>query len=191
MTTVSEQAARVLLVGRRPRVLDELGRALRSVGMHVREETDVDRVRSGIDGSTVDVLALGRAVPGSTRDGLVAALRARNPLVKVVDGLVPITAILVAQVQEVLGTPAKDVRIVGGAAYEPADSRFVLVMRRPAQVAVTLHRLDPIYRAHEEPIFTGRLDSGRQHLPVLRRIGRGERFLVVHADTETTVHKIG
>src|SRR5688572_12331508 len=98
MTTVSEQAARVLLVGRRPRVLDELGRALRSVGMHVREETDVDRVRRGIDGSTVDVLALGRAVPGSIRDGLVAALRARNPLVKVVDGLVPITAVLVAQV---------------------------------------------------------------------------------------------
>ncbi|MBB5788253.1 hypothetical protein [Jiangella mangrovi] len=183
--------ARVLLVGKRVRVLDELGRALREAGMVVREETDADRVRYGVDGSSIDILALGRAFTGPKRDRMIATLKAANPALRVVDGLAPIPSIILAQIREVVTAPNRDTRVVGAAAYESGDNSIVLVLRRPAHLDVTLHRLDPLYRVHETDVYTGPLDRGRQRLPLGRRVGRGERFLVVEADDETTVHPLG
>lgn len=191
MTTEIGTPARVLIVGKRVRVLDELGRALRQAGMVVREETDVERVRSGVDGSTIDILALGRTFSGAKADRVIAGLRAQNPALRVVHGLAPIPSLIVAQVREVVTAPNIDTRIVGAAAYEAGDNSIVLILRRAAHVDVTLYRLDPLYRVHETAVYTGPLDRGRQGLPLGRRVGRGERFLVVEADSETTVHQIG
>ena len=180
---------RVLLVGKRERVLDRLAEALRAEGLLVSEETDFDRVRT-IDGSSIDVLALGRAVTGARREGLVAALRARNPGLRVVDGLAPITPLLVAQVQEALTTPGVDSRIVAAAGVEIADRSVAISLRRPADVTVVYHRLDALYRAHEQQLHSGPLGRGNHWFPVKGTVTRGERFLVVRADGQTTVHQL-
>jgi hypothetical protein len=181
----------VLLVGKRVRVLDELGSALRQAGMVVREETDLERVRSGVDGSSVDIVALGRTLSSAKRDRMITSLRAQNPSLRVVQGMAPIPSLVVAQIQEVVTASNRDIRIVGAAAYDNSDNSIVLILRRAAHVDVTLHRLDPLYRVHRIDVYTGVLDKGRQSLPLGRRVGRGERFLVVQADRETTVHQLG
>jgi hypothetical protein len=191
MTAESAQrVARVLLVGKRARVLDELGRALQHLGMEVIQETDLERARNSVDGASVDVLALGRAVRGAKREAVVTALRAQNPALKVVDGLAPIPPLIVAQIQEAVSSPPGGSRIVSNAMYEQVNNRVVLMMTRPAEVGVVLHRLDPLYRIHQTPIFAGRLGDGRQNLPIGRKIGRGERYLVVRADHQTSVHQV-
>lgn len=184
-------SARVLLVGKRARVLDRLADALRHEGMQVREDTDLEHARTHVDGSTVDVVALGRAVAGPRRETLVSALKARNPAIKVVDGLAPITPLLVAQVQEALTDPGPDYRLVTAAGILPGDDQVVLALRRPATVAIVLHRLDTLYRAHETRIHEGPLGRGRHLFPTRNRSTRGERFLVVRADGQTTVHPVG
>lgn len=190
MTAETTQSARVLLVGKRARALDELGRALQQLGMETVQETDIERARTSIDGANVDVVALGRAVRGAKREALVTALRAQNPQLKVVDGLAPIPQLLVAQIQQAVTLPGGDDRIVASAMYEQVNNRVVLMMQKPGDVTVTLHRLDPLYRLHQMPIFAGRLGEGRQNIPIGRKIGRGERFLVVRADDQTSVHQI-
>lgn len=183
-------SGRVLLVGKRARVLDQLSDALRQLGLSVREETDVDRVGSHIDGSNFDVVAVGRAITGSRRDELIRGLRAGNPGIRVVDGLAPITSLLVAQVEEALTSPGRDAGIVGNAALETVNSRVVVTLRRAAEARVVLHRLDMLYRAHEMRVYDGPLVRGRNYLPVKGRITHGERFLVVRAGGETSVHPI-
>lgn len=158
--------------------------------MEVVQETDVERARTSIDGSMVDVVAVGRAIRGRKREELVGALRAQNPGLKVVDGLAPIPALLVAQIQEAVTAPSSSTRSVGSATYEQGVNRVVLTMRRPAEVGVVLHRLDPLYRVHQTPLFAGRLGDGRQHIPIGRKLGKGERYLVVRADAETSVHQV-
>jgi hypothetical protein len=182
---------RVLLVGKRARVLDRLADALRQEGMHVREDTDFDHARTHVDGSTVDVIALGRAVPGGRREPLVSALKAQNPALKVVDGLAPITPLLVAQVKEALTDPGPDSRLVTAAGLLPGDDRVVITLRRPATVSIILHRLDTLYRAHEQRIHDGPLGRGRHTFLTRSRSTRGERFLVVRANDQTSVHAIG
>lgn len=181
---------RVLLVGKRARVLDHLADALRAEGFHVREETDLQRVRTHVDGSTVDVLALGRAVTGARREALVAALRQKNPALRVVDGLAPITPLLVAQVQEALTTPGAGSRIVEAVGVEVADRSVAISLRRAANVTVVYHRLDALYRAHEQQLHSGPLSRGNHWFPVRGSVTRGERFVVVRADGQTTVHQL-
>lgn len=181
---------RVLLVGKHPKVLDRLAEALRREGLQVRQETELDRVGSHVDASSVDAVVLGRAVRGARRDSIVKALRARNPSLRVVDGLAPITPLLVAQIQEALSTPAGESRIVHRAGIESGDRRVLLTLRQAANVTVDLHRLDPLYRAHEERVHSGPLDSGRHVLRTKGRVTAGERFLVIRADGQTTVHPV-
>jgi hypothetical protein len=183
-TTLS---GRVLLVGKRQRVLDELAAALTRLGLYVREETDVERAAS-LDASAYDVVAVGRAVTGSKRTDLIRRLRATNPRIKVVEGLAPITGLLVAQVEEALTSPGPDASVVGKASLETINERVVLTLRRACETSVVLHRLDMMYRAHETRVHDGPLMRGKNFLPVRGRISRGERFLVVRANGETTVH---
>ncbi len=191
MATETGTPARVLLVGKRVRVLDELRAALRAAGMTVHAETDFDRLTTAIDGTSVDILTIGRKFSGSRSERVISALRAQNPDLRVVQALAPIPELVVAQVQEAATTPPPDVRIVGAAAYERGDNSIVLILRRTANIDVSLYRLDPMYRVHRLDAFTGPLSGGRQRLPLGRRVGRGERFLVVRADGETTVHQLG
>jgi hypothetical protein len=182
---------RVLLVGKRARILDQLADSLVQLGLHVREETDVERARTQVDGAAVDVLAVGRAIKASHRDALVRTLRAKNPRLRVVEGLAPITPLLVAQIEEALTTPAREVRLVGTAALETINRRVVVTLRRPAEASVDLHRLDLLYRAHQMQVYRGPLERGRNYLPISGRFHRGERFLVVRAGGETSVHAVG
>jgi len=171
-------------------VLDRLAEALRREGLHVRQETELDRVNTQVDGSTIDVVALGRAVTGARRQTIVTALRARNPALRVVNGLAPITPLLVAQIQEALGAGSKEPPIVSAAGIEHGDLRVSLTLRRAANVTVDLFRLDYLYRAHEERVYDGPLDRGEHMLNTRSRVTSGERFLVIRADDQTTVRTV-
>jgi hypothetical protein len=188
--SVVPTTGRVLLLGKRARVLDQLAAALRQEGLTVRQETNLDGVRTGFDGSTVDVVALGRAVTGARREAIVNALRAKNPALRVVDGLAPITPLLVAQVKEALTAPSQEARIVSAAWIDPGDWGVLLTLRRAANVTVDLHRLDALYRAHQEHVHDGKLDRGRHVLRTKGRATHGEQFLVIRADDQTTVHRV-
>lgn len=178
-------------MGKRARILDQLADSLTRMGLHVREETDADRARMQVNGATVDVLAVGRAIRASQREALIGTLRAQNPRLRVVEGLAPITPLLVAQIEEALTSPGRDVQVVGNAALETVNRRVVVTLRRPAEVAVDLYRLDLLYRAHEMQVYRGPLERGRNFLPLKGRFHRGERYIVVRAGGETSVHPVG
>lgn len=191
VTADSALNGRVLLVGKRARILDQLADALTTLGLHVREETDLERARTHINGASVDVVAVGRAIRANQRDALIRTLRAQNPRLRVVDGLAPIPTLIVAQIEEALTAPARDARLVGNAALETANKRVVVTLRRPAEASVDLHRLDLLYRAHQMQVYRGPLERGRNYLPLKGRYHRGERFLVVRAAGETSVYPVG
>ncbi|MFW6092205.1 MAG: hypothetical protein ACODAF_09980 [Actinomycetota bacterium] len=190
MTADTTLSGSVLLVFQRARVMDEVADVLRRMGLHVREETDAARARAEVDGATVDVLAVGRSVKPDRRNELVRTLRSRNPELQVVHAMAPITEVLVAQVQEALTSPEPAGRVVATAALETVNSRVVVVLRRAADTTVDLYRLDTFYRAHQLRVHDGPLVKGRNYLHIRGRFARGDRFLVVQADGETSVHAV-
>lgn len=183
-----QAGARVLLVGKRMRALEHLGSQLRQRGMIVREQTDTRDVRLLPESTGYDVAVISRGMRRSAVERLVATLKRMNPSVRVVHALAPLVPVIVAQVEQAVSTPDPSKRITADATFEIANSRVVLVLRETTHVEVGLHRLDALYRAQHIPVYAGELTRGRHNLPIVRRVGAGERYVVVRAGDETTVH---
>lgn len=183
-----QAGARVLLVGKRMRSLEHLGGQLRERGMVVRAQTDTSEVRLLPESEKYDAVVLSRAMRSSGVERLLATLKSMNPDVQVVHALAPLDPVIVAQVEQAVVTPDPTSRITANAMFEIGNSRVVLMLRGDAAVEVGMYRLDGVYRAQHIPVYHGALSGGRHNLPIVRRVGSGERYLVVRADGEATVH---
>ena len=95
------KADRVLLIGKRAAVLTRLQTALREIGI----EADLTQEISGTAGDRLrpyTAVAFSHAVSAADRTTMRDVFRQANPDVVYVDGLAPITPLLVAQFEEAL-----------------------------------------------------------------------------------------
>jgi hypothetical protein len=97
-----------------------------------------------------------------------------------VDGLAPITPLLVAQFEEAL-----DRRCEPSARFGPSrwPTYVELELRAPTRVLVTVYRLTRLYRTRAEQLVDERLQSGRRTVVVPQRpVRTREAFAVVRAE---------
>ena len=178
-------ADRVLLIGKRAAVLTRLQAALREIGIEADLTQDTrnaerDQLRK------YAAVAFGRAVGESDRARMRDAFRAASPDVRFVDGLAPITALLVAQFEQALDRRPEDDRRLRSATV--SDGQFELELRAEAQVRVTLYRLTRLYRTRTDVVLDERLQPGTHKVGLGRRLARTkEVFAVVRADDEVQV----
>lgn len=180
--------AQILLVGKRMRSLEHLGDLLRQRGLVVREQTDARDVRLLPDSTGYDAVFLSRGLRRSAVERLISTVKQLNANVRVIHALTPLIPVMLAQVEQAIGPSAASGRITAEATFEIANNRVVLILRESAVVEVALHRLDGLYRAQHIPVYAGELTQGRHNLPIIRRVGPGERYVVVRAGGQTTVH---
>lgn len=173
-------ADRVLLIGKRAAVLTRLQAALREIGI----EADLTQDVSGADRGQLRqyaAVAFGRAMGEADRSRMKAQFRAANPEVVDVDGLAPITPLLVAQFEEALDRRSESERKLR--AVTVADGRIELELRAPTRVLVTVYRLTRLYRTRTEQLLGERLEPGRRTVVVPQRLARArEAFAVVRAE---------
>jgi hypothetical protein len=178
-------ADRVLLIGKRAAVLTRLQAALREIGIEADLTQDTrnaerDQLRK------YAAVAFGRAVGESDRARMRDAFRAASPDVRFVDGLAPITALLVAQFEQALDRRPEDDRRLRSATV--SDGQLELELRAEAQVRVTLYRLTRLYRTRTDVVLDERLQPGTHKVGLGRRLARTkEVFAVVRADDEVQV----
>jgi hypothetical protein len=179
-------AERVLLIGKRAAVLKRLQTALREIGIEADLTQDTatgerDQLRA------YAAVAFGRAVRADDRARIRAAFQAVNPEVRFVDGLAPITPLLVAQFEQALDRRTEQDRRLGR--VTASDGRIDFELRAAADVRVILHRLTRFYRARTENLLDERLQPGVHSVELSRR--RSEAFAVVRADDEVEVVPVG
>jgi len=176
---------RVLLIGKRAAVLTRLQAALREIGI----EADLTQDTAHADQSELreyGAVAFGRAVGEEDRARMRDAFRAANPAVAFVDGLAPITPLLVAQFEQALDRRPEQDRRIGDLTV--SEGRIDFELRSPARVRVTTYRLTRLYRTHTEQLLDERLAPGTHKMDLGRRNARAkEAFVVVRAD-EGEVH---
>ncbi len=126
-------------------------------------------------------VAFGRAVGEADRSRMKARFRAPNPQVVYVDGLPPITPLLVAQFEEALDRRSETERKIRAVAV--ANGRIELELRAPTRVLLTAYRLTRLYRTRTEQLVDERLQSGRLTVVVLQRLVRTRQpFAVARAE---------
>jgi hypothetical protein len=178
-------ADRVLLIGKRASVLTRLQAALREIGI----EADLTQDTAGADRQQLRAyraVAFGRAVGEADRARMRDAFRAANNDVRFVDGLAPITPLLVAQFEQALDRRPEEER--GLHSITVSEARIEFGLRAEADVHVTGYRLTRLYRTRTEVLLDERLQPGTHTVELGRRFARvKEAFAVVRADDEVQV----
>jgi hypothetical protein len=160
---------RALLIGKRASVLADLAEALNERGHEVIVDRDAAMI--GAD-ERFDVVAFGRAIKDDVRRAVMDRVRSRNPRAQRVDGLAPITDLLVVQCEwagrRSTGATAGDPVVLVEAVPVPR----VVVRPVPTEVAVgeievVRHRLTPWFSSRAV-----RLDAEREASDVAAYFGR-------------------
>jgi hypothetical protein len=172
-------AERVMLVGRRRRVLEPTAARLVAAGLDVRWSTRAGQALVQVGPFAPQVLALGRGVSADQRAALIAAFRARVADLAVVDGLAPVPELLAAQVVQA----ARPSAVVAVTSVTPTELH--LTLSEPRHVTVVQHRLTFPKRAHRDVVADADLPAGDTAVPLPRT--RGRRFLVVQSDADVAV----
>ncbi len=110
-----------------------------------------------------------------------AAFRQANPDVAFVDGLAPITPLLVAQFEQALDhRPEQDRRLSD---LRVAEGWVEFRLRADARVRLIAYRLTRLYRTRAEQLLDDRLPPGLHHVELKPRLARAkEAFIVARAD---------
>lgn len=173
-------ADRVLLIGKRAAVLTRLQEALRESSI----EADLTQDTAHADQSELceyDAVAFGRAVGEQDRARIKEAFRAANPTVAFVDGLPPITPLLVAQFEQALDRRPEDEPRLGDVTV--SEGRIQFELRSQVRVRVAVYRLTRLYRTRTEQL----LAPGIHTVDLRPRIARAkEAFAVVRADSSVS-----
>jgi hypothetical protein len=171
---------RVLLIGKRASVLTSLQSALREVGIEADLAQDVTAVRP--DGlRRYDAVAFGRAVKEDDRARMRAVFTTANPSAIFIDGLAPITPLLVAQFEEALGALEAREKQIGH--VRASVDRLEFELRVPARMRAAAYNLTLLYRTRILQLLDRRLDAGPHHLPLARQSRWAQEvFVVLRAD---------
>ena len=110
------------------------------------------------------------------------AFRATNPDVTFVDGLAPITPLLVAQFEQALDRRPTQERRLGDVTV--SEGRIELELRGAACVRVTAYRLTRLYRTHTERLPDDRLTPGTHRLNLRPRIADAKEAFVVRPEED-------
>ncbi|WP_156722078.1 oxidoreductase [Streptomyces apocyni] len=176
----TEPAARrrVLLIGARAAVLAKLAGALRIIGIGAEIVQDA----SGIppeELSTYGAVAFGRAVTDAQRDTVRAAFDRAGVEVAYVNGLAPITPLLVAQIEDALDrSPSARRRLTRLVA---ASGTVEVEVTSTCRVRLTAYRLDILYRTHTHDLFDDVLTPGTHHIALTAKATKGQSFIVARA----------
>src|SRR6266545_2318354 len=101
------------------------------------------------------------------------AFRATNPDVTFVNGLAPITPLLVAQFEQALDRRPEQERRLGDVTV--SEGRIELALRSQARVRVTVYRLTRLYRTRTEQLLDERLAPGTHRVDLTPRSARARR----------------
>jgi hypothetical protein len=173
---------RVLLIGKRAAVLTKLQAALREIGIEAdltQDTADADRHQLREYGA----VAFGRAVGEQDRARIRDAFRAADPTVVFVDGLAPITPLLVAQFEQALDRRPPQQRRLGDVTV--SEGRIQFELRSQGRVRVTVYRLTRLYRTRTEQLLDELLAPGIHKVKLGPRLARAkETFAVLRADDD-------
>ncbi|OEJ24084.1 oxidoreductase [Streptomyces agglomeratus] len=166
---------RVLLIGARVDVLAKLAAALRTINIGA----DITGDAAGVPPEELrayGAVAFGRAVDERVRASVRQAFEGAGADVVYVDGLAPITPLLVAQIEAALDRSPPERRRLARLAARRGEADVVVTST--CRVQLIAYRLDRLYRTHTQEVFDGVLEPGEHRIPLDGRATKGQSFVV-------------
>jgi hypothetical protein len=178
---------RVLLIGRNPTVLAELGQALRSEGFAVQTTDLVEKASQDFNAANFDLIAFGRGVDEETKAFLKASFRTQHASIYFVDGLAPIIPLLVKQIKETLQAKPADEKLLTYFGCDLSETLTIsIALREACQVAVDFYQLDAVHNTRQDTLISTYLQAGNYQFKIepIFLDNTAARFLVAQANKD-------
>lgn len=170
---------KVLSIGARERVLTALSEELKRHGFSAvwtNRYDDVPFLTGQFHAGDFDIIAFGRGVSADNKQRLKQVYKEQNPDIRFVDGLAPITNLLVDQVK-LACLPDH---------YTPInmemdnDSGIVVESQADCRLTIKHYTLNRLFQSKEKVAADQHIDKGSYRFPV--KTSRGRNFLVAVQD---------
>lgn len=187
---MDNDAARVLVVGRSPSVLERVVEMLRETGYRADVTNQFGEVLEDYDAAGLDVLVFGGMVPPETKQFLREEVGRRNASVTVVQGMVGIPGVLAAQVDAAT-------RGSGAAVVEYDEVERTIRLELPEDARVTVEAFWMTSWTPPEPsstssmVFEGDVSAGSREVVLPDRVPGEAAFVVVRVGRDARVFAIG
>lgn len=187
---MDNDAARVLVVGRSPSVLERVVEMLRETGYRADVTNQFGEVLEDYDAAGLDVLVFGGMVPPETKQFLREEVGRRNASVTVVQGMVGIPGVLAAQVDAAT-------RGSGAAVVEYDEVERTIRLELPEDARVTVEAFWMTSWTPPEPsstssmVFEGDVSAGSREVVLPDRVPGEAAFVVVRVGGDARVFAIG
>lgn len=152
---------RILLIGRNSTVLANLSSALANEGFEVQTTGLVEQASKLFDAVDFDLIAFGRGIDEETKTVLKADFSTKKPTVHFVDGLAPVTSLLVKQIKQTLANTSAFDKALVRFTRQPADDLLIDVTVTVAcQLSITLYQLDAVHRTEQKTLVSEYILAG-------------------------------
>ena len=142
-------------------VLTSLASALEKESFIVAVTSLVEQADQDFSGTQFDLVAFGRGVDQPTSARLRASFSAQNPAIRFVDGLAPVTALLVKQIKLALSDEGVQEKKLVDFEYQrigPFQVRIVLT--EACQLTIDLYQLDAVHNTQKKTLISQYITAG-------------------------------
>ena len=151
----------VLLIGRNPIVLTNLASALTEEGFTVKTTSFVEQASQDFNGADFDLVAFGRGVDETTNTLIRANFLAQNPNVIFVDGLAPVTSLLVQQIKLALTDNVVHEKTLAEFTCQQTDClRVRATVTAACQLTIDLYQLDALHTTQQRTLVSNFFPAG-------------------------------
>lgn len=167
---------RVLSIGASKKVLSKLSKTLEEAGFITQwtnNYNNPEQVIKKFNARDFDVIAFGRGVSKENKKIFKGQFKTQNPAISFMDGLAPITNLLIDQIKLAL-KPVESPKL---SVVFTTSENLTISTDDSIYLIGKLYRLNWLYQARENIIFNEHFDKNSKTYPIPKQ--RGERFLVI------------
>ncbi|GAB3785094.1 hypothetical protein GCM10028818_46240 [Spirosoma horti] len=178
---------RILLIGRNPIVLANLSAALTNEGFEVQTTGLVEQASKQFDAIDFDLIAFGRGIDEEMKALLKADFLTKKPTVHFIDGLAPVTSLLVKQIKQTLANTTAFNKTLIRFVRQPADDLLIDVTVTVAcQLSITLYQLDAVHHTEQKTLASEFVIAGNHTFRIanLPSVQSTINFLVAETDKQ-------
>ncbi|WP_324677927.1 hypothetical protein [Hymenobacter sp. GOD-10R] len=169
---------RILLLGKRPDVMQRLLRQVHEAGLQAQGSTDLPTFHQQFNALDFDLIGLGGGLEQPERQALLLAFRRHNPAVEVVDLVAPLVVEqLRYHTQKVAAPLLSDLRV-----RVPDDVEISFIAADACRLEASFYHYNP--QPVEQVVFAGEVPQGVNVVEISKTsLGPGPNFVALKTKT--------
>lgn len=174
---------RILLIGKSKRILKKLAQALTIEGFDCVWVNKITEMSKYFSNGSYDLVAFGRGILRFDKEHLKGAFLKQNPTILFIDGLAPITELLVAQIKNTFALRAGMTSGFDLSSFvETAQGlKMNFKVTEPTNISIDLFRINALHYVKRETLPLGKAQRGHHEIMItpLSTIKKETGFIVV------------